>query len=219
MKKNVIFYLFLINFSGLLYAQNLTINEYSKRLTNYFLNKNNNIIFDTIELYKGNIPVDDPKEFDVNVMFFFYGVKKDNINRYNYFYDVVHQSANKRLIAIFEDIEKYDLDLFFLDPAINPSLNDIYWTLYFSSGNVSYLDKIMKMIELYHESNDIMLYLTAHSGIWSFKLNMQNYPTIFNYIKNLKNINIKNYILNTSIEDIAEDMVEFIRKQRDKGIW
>jgi hypothetical protein len=217
MKKKLVIYLFLIHFSGLMYAQNLTINEYSTRLMSYFLNKNNNIIFDTI--YNGTISVDDPNEFDDNVMFFFYGIKKDNIDRYNYFYSIVRQSNNQRLIAIFENIEKYNLDQYFLNPTVNASLNDIYWTLYFSSGNINYLDKIMAIIELYHESNDMMLYLTARSGIWSFKGNMQYYPTILNYINNSKNIIIKNYILNTSIEDISRETVEFIRKQRDKGIW
>jgi len=219
MSKKLIFYLFLVQITGLLYAQNLTINEYSIRLMNYFLNKNNNIIFETIEIYNGIISVDDPDGFDENVMFFFYGIKKDNIERYNYFYSVVRQNNNQRLITIFENIEKYNLDQYLLNPTVNASLNDIYWTLYFSSGNINYLNKIMEIIEKYHESNDMMLYLTARSGIWSFKGNMQYYPIVSNYINNIKNNIIKNYILNTSIEDIRRETVEFIREQREKGIW
>jgi len=217
-KRNIfVFILFFI--SGLLFAQSITVNEYRNRIMHYFENKNNNIIFDTVELYNAGFTVDDPSDFDTNLVFFFYGIKNDNIERYNYFYNYVRQSKNQRLINIFEYIERYGLDGFFINPAINPSLNDVYWTLYFSSGNVKYLDKIIEIAEKHKASNDLMLYLSARSGMWSLKLNIQTYNSILNHFRNIKNDELKNYILLNTVEDITNETIEHIKAQREKGIW
>jgi hypothetical protein len=176
-------------------------------------------IDNTINIYKEYSTII-PEKFDADLTFFFYGIYKDDIMRWIYFYNTVQESKIQRLINIFETIKQRDFDSYLENPTINPSLNDIFWVLYFSSGNSIYLDRIMAIIEKYNnETKDLMLYMTARSGVWSFRLNLSSHPSVLDYILNYKNSILKMYILENAVEQIRNETVEFVRKQREAGIW
>jgi hypothetical protein len=220
MRRIVIFYLFFTQIVALLFTQNIAVDEYNRQKNHYFENKNNDIISDTIEIFRNEIDnINNPDRFISNLTFFFYGIKKDNMERYEYFYNIVRQSGIQRLISIFETIERTDFDNYLLNPTINPSLNDIYWTLYFSSGNEIYLKNIIEIIEIYKESNNMLLYLTARSGIWSFRLNIGTYPAVLAFFLSYASNDLKVYLLGNTPDEITNETIEFLRKQRESGIW
>jgi hypothetical protein len=216
MKKKTILLFVLSQMVLNINAQNITLNQYSNNLMHYFENKNNDIILETINVYKNGLKHDN---LETTVMFFFYGIKIDNVERYNYFYNTVRQSGIQELINIFEVIQGNDIDNFLLNPEIHPELIDIYWTLYFSSGNELYLRKIIEIIERYNTSNDLMLYMSARGGIFTFKLNIRAYPTVLNYLNNNVNSELKSYILEKTFDEIEKDIMEYIRVQKENGNW
>jgi hypothetical protein len=222
MKKGFFILFVFLKISILINAQNLTKNEYNAHLMHYFENKNDTIIFETIDSYEKESQGEILDKMDTQIMLFFYGIKMDDPQRYNFFLNTVKKSKNQELIKIFDIIENNDIELYLVNHEIVPQLNDNYWTLYFSSGNTKYLDKIIDFINKYNnESENLLLYMTARSGIWSFMLNIRTFPSVFNYIQNNLQIinNAKDLILNQSINNFQNETVEHIKKQKEKGIW
>jgi hypothetical protein len=200
----------------------ISIDEYSGHLMHYFENKNDEIIYETISIYKNDNYIAMLDKIDSIIIFFFYGIKIDNQERYNNFLNLIKYNNIQRLIEIFEIIENNDLETYILNHEIVPQINDNYWTLYFSSGNIKYLDRIIDFVNEYNnESEQLSLYMTARSGIWSFMLNIRTYPAVLNYIQNNAKLSneIKSFILSRTINDLEKETNEFLRIQKEKGIW
>ncbi|MDR0322184.1 MAG: hypothetical protein LBI28_11825 [Treponema sp.] len=200
----------------------ITLEEYSDHIMHYFENKNDLIIYETISIYKNKNYTGMLEQVDNIILFFFYGIKTDNIAKYNNFREIVRTHNLQRLINIFDVIDNNDIALFLRQQEPSPELNDIYWTLYFSSGNVQYIDYLLTIIMQYHnETENLNLYLVVRSAMWSIASNAMTYPQVRNYATNNRILNneLKRYILNTDLNIMRNETVEFIRQQREKGIW
>ena len=200
----------------------ITIEKYSENLMHYFLNKNDSIIYETISIYENKNYEGRLEQIDDITIYFFYGIKMDNINKYNDFINIVNGRNLQRLKYVFDIIDNNDIGLFLRQQEPNPQLNDIYWTLYFSSGNTQYIDYLSTIVmNYYNEIANLNNYLTARSAIWSMALNSRTYSQVREYVINnriLINV-LKEYILNTNLNIMQNETVEFIRKQRENGIW
>jgi hypothetical protein len=226
MKKGIIFIVVLFVFASFVAAQDnipkITLEDFSEHLMHYFENKNDLIIYETISIYENNTYVKMLDQVDNLLLFFFYGIKVDNINRYNNFMSIINRYKLQRLIDIFNTIENNDIGLFLEQQEPNSELNDIYWTLFFSSGNVKYIKYLITIINNYNnETNNIDYYLAARSAMWSMALNIKTYPQVMEYFVkgNIRNNILKEYILNTSPDKMQSETIEFIRQQKEKGIW
>jgi hypothetical protein len=201
----------------------VTLEEFSENLMHYFENKNDSIIYEAISIYQNRNYANMLDQVDNILLFFFYGIKNDNINKYNDFRNIVNRNNNlQRLINIFNTIENNDIGILLGQQEPSSDLNDIYWTLYFSSGNIQYINYLLTMIKnYYNETGNINYYLAARSAIWSMALNIITYSKVREIFNNNNIINneLKRYIQNTNPDRIQNDTVEFIRQQREKGIW
>jgi hypothetical protein len=213
-------------FSGYVGAQDniptITLDSFSEHLMRYFENKNDSIIFEAIIRYRNNNYTSMLEQVDNLLLFFFYGIKVDDINRYNNFISIVNRNRSQRLINLFNIIENNDLGLFLEQQEPDSGLNDIYWTLFFSSGNFQYINYLITVINNYsNETRNINYYLAARSAMWSMASNIRTYSQISEYFvrNNLINNRLKEYILNTNPDRIQNETVEFIRQQREKGVW
>ena len=201
---------------------NITINEYSEHLMHYFENKNDTIIYETISVYRNNDNIGMLDMVDSIIIFFFYGIKNDDIVRYNNFRRIVTDNKIERLINIFNIIDETDITAYLEDEDASPELNDVYWTLYFSSGNTKYIDYLLKIVMDYNnETENANYYLAAGSAMWSLSSNIQTFPSVRDYVQNndILSNNIKEYILNNDPGKIQADIIQFINEQRQKGIW
>jgi predicted Zn-dependent peptidase len=199
----------------------ITLQDFSRHLMHYFENKNDLIVYEAISIYENNNYGKMLDQIDNILLFFFYGIKVDNISRYNNFMSIIKKRELQRLINIFDTIENNDIGLFLEQQEPNPDLNDIYWTLFFSSGNVQYINYLITIINNYNnETENINYYLAARSAIWSMALNILTYSQVREYFVN-SNINniLKEYVLNTNPNIIQSETIEFIRQQKEKGIW
>lgn len=200
----------------------ITFDEYGEHLMDYFLDKNDQIIYETINIYRNKEYAELLEQVDNMILFFFYGVKTDDITRYNRFKEIVQKNKQQELIKIFNFIENNDLALFIQQQEPSPELNDVYWVLYFSSGNVQYLDHLLTgIMQYYNETKDANLYLTARSAMWSIASNAMTYSPIREYVTSNKILSdeIRRYILNTDPGKIEDETVIFVRQQSEKGIW
>ncbi|MDR0316173.1 MAG: hypothetical protein LBH97_04655 [Treponema sp.] len=203
-------------------SSEVTFEEYEEHLMRYFLNKNDLIIYETISIYRNNDYAEMLEQVDSILLFFFYGIKTDDITRYNNFREIVKTHNLQRLINIFDIIDNNDIALFLEQQEPSPDLNDVYWTLYFSTGDIQYIDHLLIYITRYHnETENVNLYLTARSAMWSIASNAMTYSQVKEYAANngILTNELKGYILNTDPNRIQSETVQFIRQQREKGIW
>ena len=203
-------------------TKNITVNEYSDYLMHYYENKNDSIIFDTISVYKDDNNIEMLDTIDSIIIFFFYGIKIDEPLRYNNFRGIITDSKIERLINIFTIIDETDIAAYLEELDASPDLNDVYWTLFFSSGNTKYLDHLLKSVMEYNnETENANYYLAAGSAMWSLASNSQTFPSVRNHVQNndILSNNIKEYILNNDPGKIQADIIQFINEQRQKGIW
>jgi hypothetical protein len=226
MKRVIFFLVVFFVFAGYAGTQEIipkiTFENFSEHLMHYFEEKNDLIIYEAISIYENNNYRGMLDQVDNLLLFFFYGIKVDNINRYNNFVSIINRHKLQRLMNIFETIENNNIGLFLEQQEPNSELNDIYWTLFFSSGNVQYINYLITVINNYNnETKNINYYLAARSAMWSMALNIRTYPQVREYFisSNIKNNILKEYIINTSPDKIQSETIEFIRQQREKGIW
>jgi hypothetical protein len=222
MKKNTWFLVILIVFLSIANAQDsisnlpeISIDQFEENIMKYFLYKNDSIIYEAISIYKNIEYMHMLEEIDQTLMFFFYGIKVDNINRYNNFKYIVSISNTQELLNIFIAIDNSNIGSFLENSKPSGALNDMYWTLYFSSGDVQYLDYLLTVIKNHsNETSDMYLYLAASSAIWSLAGNSRMYGQVRTHINNTKILDdrIKRYILNTNPDVISNETVEYVRK-------
>ncbi|MCL2720754.1 MAG: hypothetical protein FWD47_05390 [Treponema sp.] len=230
MYKKIFFVVIFMGFYFNLIAQNFVLidtndrrlQQYNNNLMNYFISKNENIVHETIDVYRRAYRNNILDEIDVIVIHFFYGIKIHDHEKYDRYFSIIKQSNIQRLLGLFEIIETYDLELHLLNHNVVPQLNDIYWTLYFSSENTKYLDRIIDFINNYNnETEDLFSYLTARAALFSFMANIKVYPTVLDYIQNTSNLSndLKYYIINQTIDHLNMETVNYLRIQRENGIW
>ena len=200
----------------------ITMEEYSEHLTRFFENKNDTIIYETISIYKNDDNAEALDTVDSILIFFFYGIKTDNADRYNNFRRIVTDSKIERLIFIFTIIDETDMGAYNEAQDASPDLNDVFWTMYFSTGNTKYLDKLLNVVtNYYNETENANNFLTGMSAMWSLSSNMQTFPSIREYVQNSNILpnNIKQYIMNNSPGKIWADTSQFFEERRQNGIW
>ena len=200
----------------------ITMDEYGEHLMHYFENKNDAIIYETISIYKNDAYTGMLDQLDGIVLFFFYGIKNDNGVRYTNFRKIVTDSKVERLIRIFITIDETDIASILEDQDADPGLNDVYWTLYLSSGDVKYIDYLLKIVMDHHnETENVNYYLTARSAMWSLSSNMQTFPSVREYVQNntILSNDMKRYLINNDHNKIQDDTVRFINEQQQRGIW
>ena len=200
----------------------ITIDEYGERLMHYFENKNDAIIYETISIYKNADYAGMLEQIDGIIFFFFYGIKMDDSVRYNNFRGIIANSKIERLINVFNVIDVTDIAALLLAEDASPDLNDVYWTLYVSSGDVQYIDYLLTIIMDHHnETRNINYYLAARSAMWSLSSNMQTFPSVREYVQNntILSNDIKRYLMYNDHNTIQADTVQFITEQRQRGVW
>jgi len=198
------------------------LNKFNNNIMYYFINKNDSIVHETINIYNKNYNNDIMDHVDNIVIFFYYGIKLHDKEKYDQYFDIIKKSNNQKLLYLFRIIETVDLELNLLNHDVIPVLNDFYWALYFSSGNNKYLDRIIYFVTIYNnEAEQLWPYLAARAVLFSFIVNTKKYPTVMNYILNNHGMSkeIKDYILNKTVEYLQNETIEYLKIQKEKGIW
>jgi hypothetical protein len=142
------------------------------------------------------------------LIYFFYGIKTVNIKKYQKFNEIANYSESNRLIQIFNIINNNDIKSHFEQQEASPDLNDVYWTLYFATGDLKYIDKIVETIMTYHnETENKKYYLAARKGMLWISMYIQKFSQLRDYVVKNKYLSkdIKEYIVSNGPEVIYAD--------------
>ena len=226
MKKRLVFFI-LLSLTNYCFSQkssnnSITAGNYEEHLMHYFENKNDDIIHETINIYQNSNYRHMLDTLDQLLIFFFYGIKIDNTDRYNNFLEIINNSRVNRLINIFEIIENNNISEYLDKAETSPDLNDVYWALFFSSGNTNYLDRLFHIImDNLNETENPIYYIAMRTALWSIASNMEIFPQKKEHTQrtNILSEDVKQYLFNNNYIQIDNDTREFVGIQRQKGRW
>lgn len=200
----------------------ITLDTYSEHLMHYFENKNDEIIYETISIYENEEYNETLDQVDNILLFFLFGIKTDDIGRYNNFMKIIEYRNLDRLKNLFEIIENNDMGLYLTQQYPSSELNDVYWTLYFSTGNVQYIDYLLTIIKNYYaETKNANFYMAARTAMWSISSNILTFSFVKEHImkSDILSNELREYLLKNDPNKIQSDTMDFIRQQRKDGIW
>jgi hypothetical protein len=119
---------------------------------------------------------------------------------------------------LFYAIKNTDLDSLYARAKPSPLLNDMSWSSYFATGNPRYLDLLIRHAGYFGERQDLNLYVTAGSALWSLCSNARQHPAVRAYLATVKNQTV-GLALQQEPAYFQQEMTAVIREQRAKGIW
>lgn len=108
---------------------------------------------------------------------------------------------------------------------ISPAKNDMNWACFFATGDLKYLNGIIKTLKYLDERNDINLFLTAASAKWSLSSNAKTHEKVRLAIEAMRVGDIEEMrplavdILAESPQQIKDETIAILKEQREKGIW
>lgn len=205
-----------IGFNNLAYSQNEKLNI--DFLQNYYLQKDENLIDKSIQLF--NSP--DIQENNVNhIIIGFYGalfekdkkIKKQFQERYT-------ELTNKDIRATFELVFKSKIEELFANIPPTPTINDVYWSAFFSTGDNKYLDEIFANCTYVINQRDLNKYLIGASAQWSMCSNALAHQRVKLFLEmNQTNPDLARYLLDINPEVLKNGTVDHIKEGRIKGYW
>ncbi len=106
----------------------------------------------------------------------------------------------------------------------SPTKNDLFWSMFFATGDGEYLNYLIKNIPLYENRKDLNLFMTGSTAIWSLSANSKQHEAVSEYIGSIKTESEYvghwlNQILELDIGDFRENVVTIIKNQKELGIW
>lgn len=196
-----------------------TVDYYSLQ-TFYYQNKDISIVDSSIAFLNQNINIDDKAQFKLAAFFIALFddqplIKKTFKEKENLI------ENNDRIIQYALEMDK---DAFLFSKQINPTWNDVYWNMFFATGNNGYLDLLIENIKYNDERNDLIKYITGASAKWSMSSNIQQHEQVKVYIHSLIDSEDESYkhifdLFELDLYEFEKETENIIREQRDKGIW
>jgi hypothetical protein len=189
-------------------------------MMHYFETKSPDLVDDAVQFFSDR-KIESGHVRDIYVAFFC-EFSKDESQRKQIF-AALEKSDNPNLHDFFDFVLRVDIDKFFSTQKPNSDLNDLYWACYFADGNNAYLQQIFDTaFDHLSEQRDLGLYLAATSAAWSLASNAQQFVSVTEYLKRISddyNSRFISELLTRSPESYKTQAIEFIKKQRAKGVW
>lgn len=103
--------------------------------------------------------------------------------------------------------------------------NDMYWAMFFASGEYAYLNKLIEQLKYLNERKDMRLYLTAASAKWSLSSNARTDLKVRAAMEAMKVGDVLEMrpiaadILQKTPEQIREETIAILKTQKENGTW
>ena len=217
-KLNYLILIFIISCSSQTLISQESKKDFSEVLDTYYLEKDINLIENTIKfLNDSNNDYDNLEPLITG----FYGalflkypeIKKEfksNIEK------IKEEKFRNLIITLTTTNIKNLMNKF----PISPSYNDMNWSAFFSTGENKYLELILNNTPKAENRIDLNLFLTGASAKWSLCSNANQHKKVKYFLETTSNHKeIANEILNSYPVDFRNQLVEIIKEQRSKGIW
>lgn len=189
----------------------------------YYLNPQPELITDAIELivkqgYTSN------ENIYGSMMGFFTYVFSHNEDRREEWLNVINKQDDKTKEFFLEAMDT-NIEELISKTEISPILNDMYWGAFFASGDVSYIDKLIDKLQYINERENKDLFLAAGTAKWSLGSNALFHPKVKAAIEELKTSDnpelrkLAEDMLNSTPEELIEEIITILEEQHDRGIW
>ena len=192
-------------------------------VTYYYINPQPELVTDAIE-FIGEQKYASKKNMYGSMMGFFTYVFSHNEDRREEWLNVINKQDDKTK-AFFLEAMNTNIDELLNKTEVFPPLNDMYWGAFFASGDVSYIDKLIDNLQYINEREDKDLFLAAGTAKWSLGSNALFHPKVKAAIEELKtNDNpelrkLAEDMLNSTPEELMEEIRAVFEEQQRKGIW
>ena len=206
-----------LSFSNFSFGQTNDRN-FGEILQSYYLYRDKDIIEKTID-FINNTKMDYNSLNPILTGFFGALFLNDTIlkSTFNSNLNKVEKTDIKRLLT---SLSSANIDSIYSKSKITAAFNDMNWSSFFATGNKKYLDNIISNIPYAENRSDINLFLAGASAKWSLCSNSKQDKVVKNYLTTLQNNNkVIKEILSKDQQDYREEMVNILRKQKEKGIW
>lgn len=204
-------------FSNISFGQNSDRN-FGQILQSYYLYKDKDIVNKTI-VFINKTTMDHNKLNPILTGFFGALFLNDTIVKANFnsnLNSIEKPDIKELLTALFSS----NIDSIYSKAKITPSFNDMNWASFFATGKTKYLDNIISNIPYAQNRSDINLFLTGETAKWSLCSNSKQDKVINLYLTTLKSNNkMIDEILDKDQQYFNEEMVDILKKQKEKGIW
>ncbi len=215
--KNLFILLFILLAPYIIWAQ---AEDYYSLQTFYYKNKDITIVDSSIIFLNQNTSMDEKSQFKLAA--FLIALFDDQPLIKKAFKEKESLiEKNERIIRYALEMDK---DAFLLSKQINPTWNDVYWNMFFATGNNEYLDLLIENIKYNDERTDLNKYLTGASAKWSMSSNIHQHDQVSLYIQSLIDSKDESYkfindLFELDLNEFKEETENIIREQREKGIW
>lgn len=213
----------LLSLIAILGITNTVISQNSERSFNeilhtYYLEKDDNLVSNSIEFFNHTNPNNKSLE---HIITGFYGglfLKSSEIKKE--FKLNIEKFENDNIKYLFSRLIENDIEKIMKEHPVLPSLNDMNWSAFFSTGDSKYLEVILKNTLEAQNRIDLNLFLTGASAKWSLCSNSQVHKKVKEFLEsNTQYKEQTNQILNNRPLDLKNKMIEIIKEQRSKGVW
>lgn len=204
-------------FSNTSFSQNSDRN-FGQILQSYYLYKDKDIVDKTID-FLNKTTMDYNRLNPILTGFFGAIFLNDTTIKANFnsnLNSIEKPEIKELLTALFSS----NIDTIYSKAKIDPSFNDMNWSSFFATGNTKYLDNIISNIQYAENRSDLNLFLAGETAKWSLCSNSKQDKVVKLYLTSLKENNkIINEILDKNQQYFKEEMVDILKKQKEKGIW
>lgn len=219
MKKQwIIILFFLVHFA--FWGEDIHSENYYAYTSNYYIQKDITIIRNTINFINSNPQIEDKQLLKLAAFYIALFddqplIKKEFENKFVEFLE------HKNMIQYALET---DLSTFLNGRQYTATWNDIFWNMFFATGNTDYLDKLIETIQFNAEREDLNLFMAGASAKWSFSSNIQQHKKIEEYVIQLietqpDKYNFLNELLTLDLAVFRQITVDILKEQKEKGIW
>lgn len=72
------------------------------------------------------------------------------------------------------------------EQPLSPMKNDMYWALFYASGDTKYIDRVVDLLKDYDQDKKLNAFLTAGAAKWTLAINFHKNSKVQDYLKMLK---------------------------------
>ncbi|WP_157255309.1 hypothetical protein [Pedobacter sp. Leaf216] len=219
MKKLLIIFLLAI---ALLPAKNAhaqnTNRNFGQILQTYYLFQDKDIVEKAID-FVNNTPGNYNKLSPILTGFFGAAFISNETLKKNFTLNI-NRVQKPEFKQLFISLFSLNIDTLYSQTKLTASLNDMYWSSFFATGNTKYLDNIISHIPYAENRSDLNLFLAGSSAKWSLCSNSMQNDKVNKHLNALKDKNpLLKEILENDPQYFREVMIDILKKQRENGIW
>ena len=191
--------------------------------TNYYKDQRTDLVASALLFIDGNSIMEERRAFGP-LMAFFNRIFHDNPKLNAQWAEELKKAKVSVRVAFLKSMNLSEAKLL-EEYSLSPMKIDMYWALFFASGELNYVDKVLSSLPLYAQEKDAIGFLAAGSAKWTLALNARNHTIIAQYLEKIKKDASSPYqkymeeILSIEPKVIHEAVMEKVNNNKEKGIW